>query len=121
MFCNGPRTDEGDIARLEPTTIAGMTSLKVLFVLDHDCGRYRWFGWAHQLPPIFLGSSIPSDGHRNMRRFVYFRTDSHTWLGVTRYFTYIYIYIYVSPSSSSSSYFIYLFIFLCDAWGSVLH
>ena len=91
MFCNGPRTDEGDIARLEPTTIAGMTSLKVLFVLDHDCGRYRWFGWAHQLPPIFLGSSIPSDGHRNMRRFVYFRTDAHTWLGVTRYFTYIYI------------------------------
>ena len=73
--------------------------------------------------PLFLGSSIPSDGRRNMRRFVYFRTDAHTLLGVTRYFTYIYIYIYiyVSPSSSSSSYFIYLFIFLCDAWGSVLH
>ena len=48
MFCNGPRTDKGDIARLGPTTIAGMTSLKVLFVLGHDCGRYRWFGWAHQ-------------------------------------------------------------------------
>ena len=43
MFCNGLRTDEGDIARLGPMTIAGMTSLKVLFVLDHDCGRYRWF------------------------------------------------------------------------------
>ena len=52
MFCNSPRMDEGDIARLEPTTIAGMTSLKVLFVLDHDCGQYRWFGWAHhcQIP-----------------------------------------------------------------------
>ena len=50
MFCNGPRTDEGDIARHELTTITGMMSLKVLFVLDHDCGQYRWFGWAHQLP-----------------------------------------------------------------------
>ena len=48
MFCNGPKTDEGDIARLEPTTITGMTILKVLFVLDHDFGRYRWFGWARQ-------------------------------------------------------------------------
>ena len=55
MFCNGPRTDEGDIARLELTTITGMMSLKVLFVLDHDCGQYRWFGWAHQLPPYSWG------------------------------------------------------------------
>ena len=47
MFCNGPKTDEGDIARLGPTTITGMTILKVLFVLDHDSGRYRWFGRAH--------------------------------------------------------------------------
>ena len=55
MFCNGPKTDEGDIARLGPTTITGMTILKVLFVLDHDSGRYRWFGWAHQLPPYSWG------------------------------------------------------------------
>ena len=46
MFCNGSKTDEGDIARLGPTTIIGMTILKVLFVLDHDSGRYRWFGRA---------------------------------------------------------------------------
>ena len=92
MFCNGPRMDEGDIARLGPTTIAGMTNLKVLFVLDHDYGRYRWFGSAHQLPPI-LGVVHTSDGRRNMRRFVYFCTDAHIWLGVTRYFTYIYIYM----------------------------
>ena len=46
MFYNGPKTNEGDIARLGPTTITGMTILKVLFVLDHDSGRYRWFGWA---------------------------------------------------------------------------
>ena len=59
MFCNGPKTDKGNIARLGPTTITGMTILKVLFVLDHDSGRYRWFGWARQLPPLFLGSSIP--------------------------------------------------------------
>ena len=49
MFCNGPRTGEGDIARLGPAAITEMTSLEVLFVLDHDCGRYKWFGWAHQL------------------------------------------------------------------------
>ena len=55
-----------------------------------------------------------SDDRRNMRRFVYFCTDAHTWLGVTRYFTYIYIYIYIYVSPS-------FFFFLCDAWGSVLH
>ena len=54
MFCDGPKMDEGDIARLGPTTIAGMTSLKVLFVLDHDSGRYRWF-W---LGPSGLFSNI---------------------------------------------------------------
>ena len=48
MFCNGPKTDEGDIARLGPTTITGMMILKVLFILDHDSGRYEWFGWARQ-------------------------------------------------------------------------
>ena len=55
MFCNGPKTDEGDIARLGPTTITGMTILKVLFILDHDSGRYGWFGWARQLPPYSWG------------------------------------------------------------------
>ena len=49
MFCNGPKTDEGDIARLVSTTITRMMILKVLFVLDHDSGRYRWFGRVHQL------------------------------------------------------------------------
>ena len=69
--------------------------------------------------PLFLGSSIPLDGRRNMRRFVYFRTNAHTWLGVTRYFTYI----YVSPSSSSFFFFFFFlfFCFFCDTWGSVLH
>ena len=51
MFCNGLRMDEGDLARLGPATIAGMTSLEVLFVPDHDCGRHRRLTWAHQLPP----------------------------------------------------------------------
>ena len=41
-------------------------------------------------PPI-LGVVHTSDGRRNMRRFVYFRTDAHTWLGVTRYFICIYM------------------------------
>ena len=59
MFCNGPRTDEGDIARLELTTIAGMMSLKVLFVLDHDCGQYRWFGWADNIGGLVGPISCP--------------------------------------------------------------
>ena len=54
MFCNGLNTDEGDIVRLGPTTITGMTILKVLFVLDHDSGRYRWFGWARQICYIYV-------------------------------------------------------------------
>ena len=48
MFCNGLRMDEGDLARPRPVTIAGMTSLEVLFVPDHDCGRHRRLTWAHQ-------------------------------------------------------------------------
>ena len=48
MFYNGPRMDEGDLARPGPATIAGMTSLEVLFVPDHDCGRHRLLTWAHQ-------------------------------------------------------------------------
>ena len=52
MFCNGPRTDEDDNACLEPTTIARMTSLKVLFVLDHDCGWYRGLVGPISCPPI---------------------------------------------------------------------
>ena len=57
--------------------------------------------------PLFLGSSIPSDGRRNMRRFVYFRTDAHTWLGVTRYFTYIYIYVCVCVCVSLFFFFLF--------------
>ena len=53
-------------------------------------------------PPI-LGVVHTLDGHRNMRRFVHFRTDAHTWLGMIRYlhkyrYTYIYIYIYICSS-----------------------
>ena len=69
--------DEGDLARLGPTTIARMTSLEVLFVPDHDCGRHRRLTWAHQLP-LIPGVVHTLDGRRNMRRFVHFRTDAHT-------------------------------------------
>ena len=61
--------------------------------------------------PLFLGSSIPSDGRRNMRRFVYFRTDAHTWLGVTRYMSLPLLLLLL----------LLFFFLVCDAWGSVLH
>ena len=48
MFCNGSPMDEGDLARPGPATIAGMTSLEVLFVPNHDCGQHRRLIWAHQ-------------------------------------------------------------------------
>ena len=70
-------------------------------------------------PPI-PGVVHTLDGRRNMRRFVYFRTDAHTWLGVTRYFTYIYIHIYIYISFFLF-FFLFFFFFLNDAWGSVLH
>ena len=41
MFCNGSRMDESDLGHPGPATIAGMTSLEVLFVPAHDCGRHR--------------------------------------------------------------------------------
>ena len=62
--------------------------------------------------PLFLGSSIPSDGRRNMRRFVYFRTDAHTWLGVTRYMSLPLLLLLLL---------LFFFFLVCDAWGSVLH
>ena len=111
MFCNGPKTDEGDIARLGPTTITGMTILKVLFVLDHDSGRYRWFGRAHLLPPPIPRVVHTSDSRRNMRRFVYFRTDAHTWLGVTRYFICIYMSFPLLPFFFILFYFLFFFFF----------
>ena len=67
-------------------------------------------------PPI-PGVLHTLDGRRNMRRFVHFRTDARTWLGVTRYFTYVYKYIYIYIWSSSLLLFSFFF---CDAWGSVL-
>ena len=90
MFCNGPKTDEGDIARLGPTTITGMTILKVLFVLDHDSGRYRWFDWACQLPPYSWG-----------RPYLRQTQEYEEVLDI------LYVYIYVLPSSS--------FLFFLDA------
>ena len=96
MFCNGPKTDEGDIARLGPTTITGMTILKVLFVLDHDSGWYRWFGWASQLPPY-------SWGRPYLRRV----QEYEEVLDI------LYVYIYVLPSSSF--FFFFLRLGLCSA------
>ena len=52
-----------------------------------------------------------SDGRRNTRRFVYFRTDAHTLVRCD--LDILYVYTYVLPSS--------FFFFFCDAWDSVLH
>ena len=65
-------------------------------------------------PPI-LRVVHTSDGRRNMRRFVYFRTDAHTWLGVTRYFICIYMSFPLLP------FFFFFFFFFFYAWDSVLH
>ena len=111
MFCNVPKTDEGDFARLGPTTITGMTILRVLFVLNHDSGRYRCFGWARQLPPLFLGSSIPQTDAGIWGGLFYFRTDAHTLVGCNLGI----LYVYICPS-------LFLFFFFFgDAWDSVLH
>ena len=63
-------------------------------------------------PPI-PGVVHTSDDRKNMRRFVYFRTDAHTWLGVTRYFICIYMSFPLLP--------FFFFFFFFDAWDSVLH
>ena len=110
MFCNSPKTDEGDIARLGSTTITGMTILRVLFVLDHDSGRYRCFGWARQLPPLFLGSSIPQTDAGIWGGLFYFRTDAHILVGCNLGI----LYIYVLPSSSFFFFFLWR-LGLCSA------
>ena len=65
-------------------------------------------------PPI-PGVVHTLDGRRNMRRFVYFRTDAHTWLGVTRYFICIYMSFPLLP------FFFFIYFFFFYAWDSVLH
>ena len=117
MFCNGPRTDEGDIARLGPTTIAGMTSLKVLFVLDHDYGRYRWFGSAHQLPPYSWGRPyLQTVAGIWGGLFIFARMHILGWVWLDI------LHIYMSlPLLLLLFFFFLFFFFVCDAWGSVLH
>ena len=71
--------------------------------------------------PSIPGVVHTSDGRRNMRRFVYFRTDAHTlvwvWLDI------LYVYIYVLPSSSLFFFFFYAWDFVLHWWltGSVAH
>ena len=121
MFCNGPRTDEGDNACLEPTTIARMTSLKVLFVLDHDCGWYRWFGWAHQLPPYSWGRPyLQTVAGIWGGLFIFARMHILCWVWLDI------LHIYVSLPlllllSFFLSFFLFFFFFLGDAWGSIPH
>ena len=62
--------------------------------------------------PLIPGVVHTSDGRRNMRRFVYFRTDAHTWLGVTRYFICIYMSFPLLP-------FFFLFIFFFFTLGTL--
>ena len=56
MFCNSPKTDEGDIARLGPTTIIGMTIPRfyssLVMTLD-DTG-----GLAGPIKTIVVASSV---------------------------------------------------------------
>ena len=65
-------------------------------------------------PPI-LGVVHTLDGRRNMRRFVHFRTDAHTWLGMIGYLhTYRYTYIYISDPLL---FFLFFFLFLVVTLG----
>ena len=76
--------------------------------------------------PLIPGVVHTLDDRRNIRRFVHFRTDAHTWLGMIRYlhtyrYTYIYIYIYIWSSHFFLFFFLFFFFYYCDAWGFVLH
>ena len=108
MFCNGPEIDGGDTAYLGPTTIIEMTIPRCqsssAMTLD-DAG-----GLAGPIscPPIH-GVVHTSDGRRNMRSFVYFRTDAHTLVGCGEIF-----FVYKCPS-------LFFHFFFLDAWDSVLH
>ena len=67
-------------------------------------------------PPI-PGVIHTLDGRRNMRRFVHFRTDAHTWLGMIGYlhtYRYTYIYIYISDPLL---FFLFFFLFLVVTLG----
>ena len=80
MFCNGPEMDGGDTACLGSTTIIDMTIPRCqsssAMTLDDTGG----LAGPISCPPIH-GVVYTSDGRRNMRSFVYFRTDAHTLVG----------------------------------------
>ena len=90
MFCNGPKTDEGDIARLEPTIIMGWRSQ----------GFIRPWLWLWTMPvvwlaplvaPLFMVSSIPQTDAGIWGVLFTFARMHILWLGVTRYFICIYV------------------------------
>ena len=80
MFCNGPKTNKGDIACLGPTTIIGMTIPRCYSSLVMTLDDTGGLAGPISCPPIH-GVVHTSDGRRNMRSFVYFRTDAHTLVG----------------------------------------
>ena len=80
MFCNGPKTDGGDTARLGPSTITRMTIPRCQSSLVMTLGDTGGLAGPISCPPI-QGVVHTSDGRRNMRSFVYFRMDAHTLVG----------------------------------------
>ena len=80
MFRNGPKMDGGDTVCLGPTIIIEITIPRCqsssAMTLDDSGG----LAGPISCPPIH-GVVHTSDGCRNMRSFVYFRTDAHTLVG----------------------------------------
>ena len=119
MFCNGPKTDEGDIARLEPTIIMGWRSQ----------GFIRPWLWLWTMPvvwlaplvaPLFMVSSIPQTDAGIWGVLFTFARMHILWLGVTRYF----ICIYVSFLLLHPFFFFFWHLGLCSALmapGGVAH
>ena len=105
MFRNGPEVDGGDIAYLGPTTIIEMTIPMSQSSSDATLDDSWVLAGPISCPPI-RGVVHTSDGHRNMRSFVFLFARMHVlWLDVARFF------FFVCKCPSFSSLFFFFFIF----------
>ena len=80
MFCNGPEIDGGDTACLRLTTILEIMIPRCQSSLAMTLDDAGGLAGPISCPPIHRVVHT-LDERKNMRSFVYFRTDAHTLVG----------------------------------------
>ena len=113
MFYNGPENGRGWYCLSWTDDHYWGDDPKVSIVLSYDFGRYRGFGWTHQLPPYSWGRPYL----RRAQEYEEFCLLSH---GCT-HFGWMWLDILCVCVVPSSSFFFFIFFIFYGAWDFVLH